>query len=160
MTTRNDIEKLFRSNYPAMLTLAIRLLHDAETARDIVHDRFAALLTDSPDYVSSAFLLRGVRYACLNHLRDTSLRDRLNKLYALDFDEIEEETWPDDDVIALLNSFVEERLPDQARRVLKLRFNAKLSYKEIGEQLVISEGAVYKNLRHALDLLRQNFLEK
>lgn len=37
MTTKSDIEQLFQSNYRAMLTLAIRLLHDPETARDIVH---------------------------------------------------------------------------------------------------------------------------
>lgn len=43
MTTKSDIEQLFQSNYRAMLTLAIRLLHDLETARDIVHDVFESV---------------------------------------------------------------------------------------------------------------------
>lgn len=35
MTAENYIETLFRRNYPAMLALAVRLLHDRETARDL-----------------------------------------------------------------------------------------------------------------------------
>ena len=47
MTTKSDIEQLFRSNYTAMLTLAIRLLHDTDTARDIVHDVFESVLSEN-----------------------------------------------------------------------------------------------------------------
>ncbi len=157
MMTRNDIEQLFRSNYPAMLTLANRLIHDSEVARDIVHEQFASLLTNSPDKVSPAFLLQGVRYACLNYIRKISMRNRINRLYALDFKEIEDEEWPDEEDIALLNSIIDNKLSEQSRRVIKLRFNSRLSYREISEKLNISEAAVYKHLRHALNVLRQNF---
>lgn len=69
MTNKSDIEQLFRSNYPAMLTLAI--------------------------YVTPAYLLTGVRFASLKYLRSLSLRDRFNNLYALDLDEIDDDGWPD-----------------------------------------------------------------
>ncbi len=157
MMTRNEIEQLFRSNYHAMLTLANRLTHDGEVARDIVHDQFASLLTECPDTITSAYLLKGVRFACLKHIRNLSIRNRLNSLYALDLDEIEDEEWPDEEDIALLNSIVDEKLSEQGRKVIKLRFNEKLTYREIAEKLNISEQAVHKNLRHALNLLRKNF---
>ena len=59
MTTKSDIEQLFQSNYRAMLTLAIRLLHDPETARDIVHDVFESLLSAA----MSGFLFRELRHS-------------------------------------------------------------------------------------------------
>ncbi|MBD5227794.1 MAG: sigma-70 family RNA polymerase sigma factor [Bacteroidales bacterium] len=157
MTTANDIEQLFRSNFKAMFILANRLVRDEETARDIVHDVFASLLSDSPETITTAFLFKGVRFACLNHIRNLSIRQRLNKLYALELDEIEDEEWPDEDDIAWLNSVLDRHLSEQCRRVVRLRFSDHLSYRELAETLGISETAVYKHLRHALDVLRLKF---
>lgn len=160
MTTKNDIEQLFRSNYTAMLTLAIRLLHDADTARDIVHDVFESVLSENLSTVTPAYLLTGVRFACMKHLRNLSLRERFNNLYALDFDEIEDDKWPDPEDVARLNELIDQSLTMQDRRVVKMRFNERMSYGEIAWQLGISEVAVYKHLRHAMDVLRQNFNRK
>lgn len=152
-----DIEQLFRSNYPAMLTLAFRLTRDEEVARDIVQDRFADLLADCPENVTPAYLLQGVRYACLNHIRNLALRERIKNLYALDLEEFEADDWPGEDDISLINTIIDCRLSPQTRRIVKMRFNQWMTYKEISNHLGISEVAVYKNLRHALDVLRKNF---
>ncbi len=160
MTTKDDIEKLFRSNYTAMLTLAIRLLHDADTARDIVHDVFESVLSENMSAVTPAYLLRGIRFASLKHLRSLSLRERFNNLYALDLDEVEDDEWPDTEDVARLNELIDQSLTVQDRRVVKMRFNERMSYDEIAGQLGISEVAVYKHLRHAMDVLRQNFNRK
>ena len=160
MTTMSDIEQLFRSNYQAMLTLAIRLLHDADAARDIVHDVFESVLSESLAMVTPAYLLTGVRFACLKHLRSLSLRERFNNLYALDLDEIEDDEWPDPEDVARLNELIDDELTKQDRRVVRLRFNERLPYSEIAGQLGISEVAVYKHLRHAMNVLRQKFNRK
>ena len=157
MTQEFDIEQLFRSNYRAMLSLARRIVHDDDTAEDIVHDIFASLLTDRPPRVTSAYLLRGVRFACLNHIRNLTVRDRLNKLYTLDTGSIADEEWPDPEDIALLNEIVDCRLSAQCRRVMRLRFTSRLTYREIAEETGMSEVAVYKYLRQALNILRENF---
>lgn len=160
MTTKTDIEKLFRSNYRAMYILAYRLLHDEDIARDIVHDVFASLLDGDASPVSRTWLMNGVRYACLNHIRNLSTRDRLNRLYALDLDDIEDEEWPDDESIALLHDIIDNRMTEQTRRIVKLRYGEHLKYQEIAEKLSISETAVYKHLRHAINVLRLNFKQK
>lgn len=85
MTTSTDIEQLFRSNYSAMLALGVRLMHDRELARDIVHDVFAAFLSSPITYVSPAYLLQGVRLACLKHLRSLSVRERFTDFLAMYF---------------------------------------------------------------------------
>lgn len=160
MTTKSDIEQLFRSNYPAMLTLAIRMLHDAETARDIVHDVFESVLSENLSAVTPAYLLTGVRFASLKYLRGLSLRVRFNNLYAIDLDGIEDDEWPDPEDVARLNELIDRELSDQCRRVVRMRFNQRMSYGEIARHLGISEVAVYKHLRHAMDVLRQNFNRK
>lgn len=160
MTTKRDIEQLFRSNYTAMLTLAIRLLHEAETARDIVHDVFESVLSENLATVTPAYLLTGVRFACLKHLRSLSQRERFNNLYALDLDEIEDDEWPDPEDVARLNELIDHSLTEQDRRVVRMRFTDRMPYSEIAAQLGISEVAVYKHLRHAMDVLRQNFNRK
>ena len=160
MTTKSDIGQLFRSNYPAMLTLAVRLLHDPETARDIVHDVFESVLSENLATVSPAYLHTGVRFACLKHLRSLSLRERFNNLYALNLDEIEDDEWPDLEDVARLNELIDRSLTEQDRRVVRMRFTDRLPYSEIAAQLGISEVAVYKHLRHALDVLRHNFNRK
>ena len=140
-----------------MLTMAMRLLHDAETARDIVHDVFESVLSENLSKVTPAYLLTGVRFACLKHLRGLSLRERFNNLYALELDEIEDDKWPDPDDIAQLNRLIDQSLTEQDRRVVRMRFTDRMPYSEIAAQLGISEVAVYKHLRHAIDVLRQNF---
>ncbi len=158
MATVNEIEQLFRSNYTAMYTLACRLMHDSEVARDIVHDVFASLLKDCPPYVSSAFLLKGVRFACMKYMRNLDVRARLKECYALDISEIDEDDWPTDEDVSRLNAIVDTMLSEQCRRVVRLRFNARLAYKDIAEEIGISETAVYKHLRHAMNVLRKYFL--
>ncbi|MDE7108910.1 MAG: hypothetical protein K2O49_02930, partial [Muribaculaceae bacterium] len=84
MANKDDIELLFRTNYKKMLALAIHLLHNEEAARDIVHDIFASILSKQIENVTSAYLLTGVRLACLKYIRSLSIKERINRLYAVD----------------------------------------------------------------------------
>lgn len=155
MTTTNDIEQLFRTHYAAMHRMAILILRDEEVARDIVHDVFESLLNAGLTDVSVQYLLRAVRNRCLNHLRSLSTRERIREMYAMDESEIAEEEWPDDETIAKIHATVANDLTDACRRVVELRFMDGMSYKDIAATLGISEVAVYKHLRHAIDVLRQ-----
>ncbi|WP_304375141.1 sigma-70 family RNA polymerase sigma factor [uncultured Duncaniella sp.] len=157
MTTTDDIEKLFRTNYKAALIFANRLVHDDEAARDIVHDVFASLLLGDVRFVSPAYLIKGVRYACLKHIRNTSVRERIKMMYAIDLQEIEDEEWPDDEDIAKLNMIIDRLLPVQTQKIVRLRFESKMTYKEIAEEISVSEVSVYKHLSRAMNVLRQNF---
>ena len=153
---KNDIERLFRSNYVAMYTLACRLVHDEEVARDIVHDVFATLLAADLLSVTSAYLLRSVRNGCLNHIRNHSTRQRINSLYSMELEELDDESWPDENVVERIHNIVDQRLSEQCRKVVSMRFGQDMSYKDISYTLGISEVAVYKHLRHALVVIRQN----
>lgn len=154
MTTRNDIEQLFRTHYTAMHRLAMLILRDDDAARDIVHDVFESLLTSGLENASGQYLLRAVRNRCFNYLRNLTTRERISNLYALDAQEITDDEWHDDDTVARIRSTVTNDLTDACRRVVELRFTDGKSYREIASTLEISEVAVYKHLRHAIDVLR------
>lgn len=156
MAVRNDIEQLFRDNFAEMYSLAMQLLHDRDASRDIVHDVFASLLTSDRGIVSRYYLLKSVRNACLNYLRSMSVRERFRNMYELDVNEADEDGWPDEATIERIREIVDGSLSEKCRRVVCLRFTDGLSYKEVSEALGITEVAVYKHLRHALDVLRLN----
>ena len=139
-----------------MLALAVRLLHNEEAARDIVHDIFASILSEQLKNVTPGYLLTGVRLACLKYIRSLSIKERLNRLYAVELHEIEDEEWPDDEVVVKINELIETLLPEKTKKIVRLRFNSQMKYKEIAETLSISEVAVYKHLHHAMNVLRQN----
>lgn len=154
MTIKDDIELLFREHYAAMWRLAMLILREDDVARDIVHDVFEALLLSGRSDVSDAYLLAAVRNRCLKYIRSLSAQDRMKAAYSVCETEIEDEDWPDDETIALIQSTVSHELTDACRRVVELRFTEGKSYQEIADILSVSKVAVYKHLRHAIDVLR------
>ena len=155
MMNKDDIDRLFRSNYKAMLVLANRMVHDKDTARDLVHDVFASLLTADVPATTPAYLLSGVRFACLKHIRSLSVRQRFTGLYALDSMDTEDEQWPDEEDIARIREIIERDLPGQTREIVRLRFCGRLTYNEIAIETGLSQVSVYKHLRHAIFAIRE-----
>lgn len=155
MTNLDDIGQLFRSHYASMYQLAVLILRDDNVARDIVQDVFEVLLISGRADVSAAYLLTAVRNRCLKHIRNLSVQYRMKEVYSVDEQEIADEDWPDDATVALIQSTVYNDLTESCRRVVNLRFKDGKSYQEIAEILSISKVAVYKHLRHAIDVLRQ-----
>ncbi|MDE6753556.1 MAG: sigma-70 family RNA polymerase sigma factor [Muribaculaceae bacterium] len=155
MTKFNDIEHLFRTHYSAMYRLAMLILRNESVARDIVHDVFEALLFSGKSDVTEAYLMTAVRNRCLKHIRSLSVQERLKAAYSVAKSEIEDEGWPDDETIALIQSTVSNDLTETCRRVIEMRFTEKKSYQEIADMYGISKVAVYKHIRHAIDVLRE-----
>lgn len=153
--TKNEIEQIFKRHYAAMYRLAMLILRNEDDARDIVHDVFEALFSLDKTDVSGAYLLSSVRNRCLNHIRGLSSRRRIEMHYAVIEEEFAGDGWPDDETIALIQLTVAQDLSEATRRVVKLRFAEGKRYREIASSLGISEVAVYKHLRHAIDVLRK-----
>ena len=163
MITSDNIERLFRENYNPMLRLAFSMLQDESAARDIVHDVFATLIgekrygsmdTDNIEDNPTQYLLRATRNRCLNQLRHLSVRERIHGLYILDLKESDNPDWPDENTFLELRRTVESELSGNCKDAVKLRFQKGLDTKKIASLLGISRQAVYKNLSHAIEILR------
>lgn len=157
MTNGNNIEKLFKAHYQQMYRLAKALLHDDDSARDIVHDVFESLLYSKNDNrVSLSYLLSSVRNRSLNMIRDKGIHDRVLNLYFCEIDEYDTEDWPVDETIAAIYQIIKDELTPQCRRIMELRFISGLKFTKIAERLELSENAVYKQVRQALVIIRKN----
>ena len=56
--------------------------------------------------------------------------------------------------------FVDEELTLQTRRVVNMHYRQKLTYREISEELGISEAAVYKHLAQGIKRIKEHFNPK
>lgn len=157
MTDRKEIERLFKEHYLRLWRLAVAMLHDPEAARDVVHDLFAAVLDGRGAVaLSEAYLVAGVRNRCLNYIRARDIRERIAANYFTDTDRYDAEEWPDGAVMARIMATINNELPPQCRRVTLMRFSDGLDPAEIARECGISVRAVYKHLRHALTVIRNN----
>lgn len=155
MATTKEIERLFKANYSVMLRLAVAIVHDRDAANDVVHGVFESLLAAAPETTpDTGYLMRATRNRSMNYLRDLNVRQRIAGLYTLEIentDVIDSDGIPDYERI---NRLIYEHLTPQTSRVLRLRFFQGMKYAEIAATLGISEAAVYKHLRQAIEILR------
>lgn len=151
---------------------AVSILGDLEQARDVVQDTFLKLYKQDPEKVRQK-VKSWLFTVCRNHCYDLIKRNRRtsnleedgisyiassedNPFQVISFLEGREEI---DEKIKILYSLIEE-LPSRQREVMRLKFQANLSYKEIAETIGISTSNVGFVMHSALKKLREDMKEK
>ena len=151
---------------------AVSILGDLEQARDVVQDTFLKLYKQDPEKVRQK-VKSWLFTVCRNHCYDLIKRNRKtsnleedeisyiassedNPFQVISFLEGREEI---DEKIKILYSLIEE-LPSRQREVMRLKFQANLSYKEIAETIGISTSNVGFVMHSALKKLRDDMKEK
>jgi RNA polymerase sigma-70 factor (ECF subfamily) len=147
--------------YWSVLFLYVRnMLRDNEEAKDIVQEVFATLWmkTDQldPDNCLSSYLYCYTRHKAIDHIRRDKVKgDYMQALSAL----IQEEPLMPDAAIreqqlaAIIEAAIGD-LPAKMREVFELSRKSHLPYKEIAEQLGISEHTVKRQVSNALQILK------
>lgn len=163
-----EIESAFQKYYRPLCLYAIHYLHDVDEAEDVVQDCFVRLLekrdkavleTHSADSLFfsgnvKGFLYTSVRNACIDRLRrkDTSvqtivspsdLSGVISDEQAIDCSFREAELWT-----------AIEQLPDRCREVFLMSKRDGMTYREIAEELGLSEKTVEHQISKALKTLR------
>ena len=151
---------------------AVSILGDLEQARDVVQDTFLKLYKQDPEKVRQK-VKSWLFTVCRNHCYDLIKRNRRtsnleedeisyiassedNPFQVISFLEGREEI---DEKIKILYSLIEE-LPSRQREVMRLKFQANLSYKGIAETIGISTSNVGFVMHSALKKLREDMKEK
>ncbi len=149
-----QFKELFLSEYQRMYKAAYILLGDEDEAKDAVQDVFAQLWTGTTplrEESRRAFLLTCVRNRCLNMIAQRQ------KVSAVPEDMATADAVTDDELIAAINRYIDERLTPQTSRVIRMHFDEEQSYKEISGKLGISLSAVNKHIVQGLRKLRSTF---
>lgn len=154
-----QIEALYSHHYDDLLRRACILLHDEEDARDAVGDVIARLMATDilPDEEKLlAYVRSSVRFECLNRLKRMKLQERMRRALPLDDEAIEAHS-EEDEQYREYQQFIQTELTPQTRRVFQMHYQEQLKYREIAEQVGISEAAVYKHLSQAITKLKNRF---
>ncbi len=149
---------------------AVSILGDLEEARDVVQETFLKLYKQDPNRVGlkvKAWLFTVCRNRCYDVLKKN------NRISNLEEDQVSEIPSKDKDPVEIIKFFegrdainknikilysLIEELPARQKEVMRLKFQADLTYKEIAEALDISISNVgfivhsaLKNLREAMN---------
>jgi RNA polymerase sigma-70 factor (ECF subfamily) len=155
-----QFKELFLSEYGRMYKAAYILLGDEDEAKDVVQDVFAKLwggTTPLREETTRTFLLTCVRNRCLNIIAQGQTRQEAVTLLMKDS---LNSTQYDEELIAAVNRYVDEKLTPQTSRIIKMHYGEDQSYKAISSELGISLSAVNKHIVQGLRKLRTTFKDK
>jgi RNA polymerase sigma-70 factor (ECF subfamily) len=144
----DDLEELYRAQFPRFARLAHALLGDREHARDAVQEAFARALRQRRKLRSvdslEAWMWRTVTNVCLDERR---------RRHPLPVDRLPEGVAAPAPAEPELRAAV-ARLPERQRLALFLRHYADLDYERIAEVLGVDRGTVAASLHAAHATLR------
>lgn len=156
---KRELEQLYIDCHQRMLTVARQMLKDDEEAGDAVSDVFAKLAGGSivlPEDNPERYLMATIRNLCITRIRQMSLRERIKRRLSLS-EPTQASLTSTREMAAEMIEYAEKAFSKQTWRVFQLRFNDGLLYREIAEQLGISEVAVYRHLAKALKILKEEY---
>ena len=167
------IQSAIEEHEGSLLRYANHFVHDLETARDVVQDTFLQLCRNSNEEIRSR-LTQWLFTVCRNRAIDVCRKERRMKLAPENqlADQMNDQASgkgnPDTDPVARLEQTESaeglmvqiKRLPDRQQEVLRLKFNAGLSYKEIAEVTGLTSSNVGFILHTAISKLRQRLVQQ
>lgn len=161
----STFEELFKSQFKPLCAFAFKYLKDIDIAKEIVHDAFVNLWQkrDNIDLQKSikSYLFTTVNNRSLNYIRDNK---KFVKNEYLEQNYSGSEKFVDNDLLIeqelkLKITETLEKLPEKCRRVFEMsRYEGK-KYREIAEELKISEKTVEAHISKALRSLKENLSE-
>ena len=159
---RQSFEKLFKDNYSKAYYLALRILHDDEASKDVVADAFELVwrrLQDSDVDKLSSYLLTTVKNVCLDYIRKQNIRNRyvqasVQAVGKQSFNP-EEVDLHEEKIQTIMRSL--DELTPRTQQIVTMCYVQRKKYREVAEELGISESAVKKHIMQALSYMRQKF---
>ena len=159
MIDKQTFEQIFRHHYDGMFRLARRMLGDDAESKDVVSDVFASLLgkdeTELKTDTLQGFLLTSVRNRCVNLL----VHKQKEQAAIVNLKDNEDDGIGQEKLNAL-RDYIDTRLPELSRHILRLRFQQGLKYREIADALQVSEVTVYNHLSQSLKQMKEHFKAK
>lgn len=152
-----DVESVFNALESPLLSYALRLTGDLNTAEDIVQEAFMRLHTQFETVEDPRrWLYRSVHNLALNHQRDNRKIVPLqeNPPGGAAPEELDPQPLPDQQIarwegIGLVRLAL-DNLDAKTRELIRLKFEEDLSYKDISARTGLSVGNVGYLLHHAL----------
>lgn len=164
MRDNADFDRLFRQHYAELFVFARRMVWSEEECHDIVTDAYEMLWRHFGRIEAAtarAWLYRTVRNGCLDHIERMRHHKAYAELYRRLTSHIDDNDWvaEHDERTKAVNDAL-GRMDDKSRRILQACYVERKRYKEVAEELGISQSTVKKYVMRALKTIRENKLKK
>lgn len=158
---RNAMSYLFDTYYERLYLFAEKFIYDSDKAHDIVQEVFVRIWENSARLEIttslSSYLFVAVRNGCLDYLRSLKIEDRHNQKYLeAHIDSYTVDVIEDDEMLEKIKEML-IKLSPQCREILELRILNGYKYKEIAQQLNVSESVVKVQIHRAYKKLKEFF---
>lgn len=157
-----DFERLFKTYYQLMFRVAYDMLRDEDASHDAVHEVFSSIWKKGKSLrreTEKEFLTRSVHNYCVNVIAKKEREEKLKKLYPIELS-LTIGTRAEEERLRQIYSFIENEMPADTSRVLRLCFDEEKSYEETAKMLNFSVAYVNKHIVKALRMLRERFNPK
>ena len=158
---QNSFKSVFDQHYQGLCNYARKFLDDMDTAEEIVQDLFVRFWEKRADMELStslsSYLYRSVHNGCLNYIKSQNVRSqhRANvEASSQDGHQDFEDTYATHELSERIANVIES-LPEQCRKIFKLKRQENLKNREIAEKLGISIKTVEAQMGKALKILRE-----
>jgi len=156
---KKAFDHLFECYYEPLCRYVASIIHDHDTAEDLIQDLFATIWVNRKRLrIHSSirsYLYRSAYHSSMDYLKHTEIQRQYQKRALipgpLSFD--------DSMIVAEMQEELKrsiEQLPEQCRNIFRLSRDENLKYKEIAARLQISENTVDTQIRRALKKLKND----
>ena len=157
---KQQFEQLFKLHFKYLCNFAMGYVEDRDAAQDICQKVFITLWEKrseiDPKKSIKSYLFTSVKNRCLNYIRDNKkYRSQILDLDCADFEAAEQQ---DDFAEADLKNKIQNALaslPEKCRLVFEMSRFQNLKYREIAEELDISQKTVEAHMSKAMKSLRE-----
>ncbi|MCF0165192.1 MAG: RNA polymerase sigma-70 factor [Bacteroidales bacterium] len=160
---REAFESMFKKNYQSLYYCAYDILADSEEAKDVVNGLFSDLWQKraSPEKVGAeGYLFKAVRNRSLNYLKHKAVKDKFySETARLRAEAVDEDPEEHESHIKLIYNTMAQ-FSEKTRHVFRQCSFEGRSYREVAEELGVTEAAVHKHISLAMASLREAFGKK
>ncbi len=157
---KQAFEKIFRKYYVRLTAFANTFMHDLDLSESVIQSIFVKLWEKRASYEITSlqsYLMVAVRNSCHNELKRQKHQRNFKNTVEPDY-LIETFDYPDAGAMQQIKDVIEQ-LPEQRKKIFVLNRVDGLKYREIAEQLNLSQKTVEAQMGKALKFLRENLLE-
>lgn len=153
-----NIEEIFKQHYSPLCNYASKIVKSSTDAEDIVQSLFVQLW--EKEQLKNIkhlerFLLRATKFKCIDFLRKKKKEQWLEINETITLDIHTPHSFLNEEDIEPLLAYFTAKLPPKTRKVFLLSRTAKMTYKEIAQELNISHKTVETHLSKALKIIRK-----
>lgn len=161
---KEQFHQLFEKAYAPLCLFAKQYIHERNIREDIVTDVFINAWNNQELDLNAPFMMaylkQAVRNNCLNAIRhDNVVRNHMDTVYTLhsELDGISgvDKLYDADELYGMLMDCL-RKLPKIQQKVFTMHVFDGMLYREIAEELGISEKAVYRHKHKVMSILRKD----